>query len=189
MSEQHQPNPEHAAEKLQPIESSEHVKKHETESNQPEHDQIAESLDSLRSHIETQAVSSNETARGSAEDAPAASQHVLQRELKADAYKQTLERTRSRLSPPARVFSRIAHQPAIEAISTIGEKTIARPSGLLAGSACALLGSAFLLYMTKHFGFTYNYGVFLICFVGGFVLGLLLEAAWHLLFRRHDHDS
>lgn len=108
----------------------------------------------------------------------------LQQSLKSGAYQHTLLRIQQRLPKQVRIFSKFTHQKTVEAISETSAKTIARPSGLLGGSLCAFLGSLMLLYYSKHYGFTYNYGLFLILFVGGFVGGIIIEVGLWTLTRR-----
>lgn len=103
---------------------------------------------------------------------------TLRKETKKMAYKKTLSHVRRHLPKPERAFSKIIHQPVIEKVSDISAKTVARPSGLLAGGICAMFGSAFVLFMSKHYGFRYNFTIFIALLVLGFVLGLLLEMIW-----------
>ena len=98
-----------------------------------------------------------------------------QRSIKAQAYRQTMRRIQSRLPKVSRAFSKIVHNKTVDAVSNVGAQTVARPSGLLGGSICAFIGSVVLLYSAKHYGFRYNYLVFFILFIGGFLLGSLLE--------------
>jgi hypothetical protein len=83
-----------------------------------------------------------------------------------------------------RGLSKLIHQPAVRAVSEVGAKTVSRPSGLLGGGLLAFLGSSTYLFMTKYIGFRYNYLVFLLLFVGGFVLGLVLELLVRLVRPR-----
>lgn len=183
MSEQFKPSIESSPEVSSTPEHSEKPKTKEAESTTPERDYLAESLNSIRNTVENQAVSTKETPVAKTEQSNNQPMS-LQRELKADAYKHTLEKARTRLSKPAQTFSKIAHQPTIDTVSTVVAKTIARQSGMFVGGLTTLIGSSILLYMTKHFGFTYNYAVFILCFVGGYIVGITLEAIWRLLFRR-----
>ena len=105
-------------------------------------------------------------------------------ELKSIALQRTLSRVRRHLSAPNRVLSKVIHQPAIQAASEAGAKTVARPSGLLFGSFTALLGSSLVLYMAKHYGFRYNYLLVFALFIAGFAVGLILEFGWWLIRRR-----
>ena len=112
--------------------------------------------------------------------------------VNADLKKVTLQREiqaiRRKLPATQRALSRVVHQPVVRAISEVTGKTASRPSGLLGGGLVAFLGSAVYLYMTKHVGFSYNYFVFLLLFVGGFGIGLALElVVWALTARRRSN--
>ena len=99
--------------------------------------------------------------------------------------KQSLSQVRRELSPAERALSKVIHQPTIRAVSEVGSKTVTRPSGLLGGGVLAFLGSSSYLYMAKHIGFRYNYLVFTLLFVGGFVLGLVLELIVRAVRPKH----
>lgn len=105
----------------------------------------------------------------------------MQREVKAKAYTHTLSKVRRHLSPSEKTLSKIVHQPVVESLSEVGAKTAARPSGLLAGGVFALLGSIALLYMSKHYGFRYNFFAFILLFVSGFLVGLIAEILTRIL--------
>jgi hypothetical protein len=84
------------------------------------------------------------------------------------------------------VLSKVIHQPVVRAVSEVAAKTISRPSGLLGGGIVAFLGSAGYLYFTKYIGLPYNYFIFTLLFLGGFVVGLSLELiVWSLTSYRH----
>jgi hypothetical protein len=104
--------------------------------------------------------------------------------LKKDAYKQILAQTQSKLSVSARAFSKFIHNPSIETISEVSSKTVARPSGLLGGGVGAFLGSLVLLYTSKYYGFEYNYTLFIVMFVGGFVAGLFIELVLKSIYKK-----
>ncbi|MES2971886.1 MAG: hypothetical protein V4702_06215 [Patescibacteria group bacterium] len=110
-----------------------------------------------------------------------------QSSLKSTAYKRTLEKTQQKLPKTARAFSRIVHNDTIEKISAVSAQTVARPSGILGGSIVAFLGSVFVLYFSKQYGFRYNYTMLFILFVGGFMLGATLELAIWLVHGRKQH--
>ena len=118
------------------------------------------------------------------QDAGAQPAYSVQRELKAEAYTRSLQRIRSQLKPAQQTFSKVVHQPLVETLSNAGAQTVARPSGLLGGGFMALLGSGGLLYMSKHYGFSYNFFVFFLFFAGGFIVGLLGELLLRALFRK-----
>ncbi|MEO5627303.1 MAG: hypothetical protein ABIQ89_00210 [Candidatus Saccharimonadales bacterium] len=116
--------------------------------------------------------------------APEPSQLYVNKELKQQTWNRTMTRVRKHLSTPNRAFSKVIHQPVVDAASRVGEKTVARPSGLLMGSIFAFLGSCFFLWMSKHYGFRYNYLVFFLLFVGGFGLGIVVEMLAYIVRRK-----
>jgi preprotein translocase subunit SecF len=95
--------------------------------------------------------------------------------LKAQALNQTLKQTRQKMSKPQKAFSKVIHQPQVDAISNITGKTIARPSGLFFGGFFALIGSVLYLFLSHHYHFTYKYIAFSLFFIGGFIIGLIVE--------------
>jgi len=99
----------------------------------------------------------------------------VNRELKKVTLRRELQHIRRKLPASQRALSRVIHQPAIRVVSEGVGKTASRPSGLLGGGIVALLGTSSYLYLAKHIGFKYNYGVFLALFVAGFALGIALE--------------
>ena len=103
--------------------------------------------------------------------------------LKAQTLRTTLKETRKKLSPTQKALSKVIHQPQVDAISNLTGKTIARPSGILFGGLFAFVGSGLYLFYSYHYHFAYKYIAFSIFFVGGFIIGLLLELI-NKLFRR-----
>lgn len=146
----------------------------------------AEKLDEIRSQIEAVAKRKHEHPATKPEhERHESKQPVLaNRELKDLAYRRTLKRVQSKLPAPARAFSKVIHNPAVEAASELAGKTVARPSGVLAGGVAAFLGSSLFLWVARHYGYEYNYVLFALCFVGGFFVGLLVEFGLRLANRR-----
>ncbi len=187
---------------------SEHQPRHEQHKS---HEQLVDN--ELREHAEAAIVAKAEAAKQArshenlaalseqAAEHAKASEHIkpgessetesdtplgVQQLLKSQAYEHTLRRIQQKLPKSARTFSRIAHNKTVESISNASAQTVARPSGILGGSLCALLGSLLLLYYSRHYGFKYNYSLFFLLFIGGFLVGVLAELAlWFLYSRRH----
>ncbi|HUP26785.1 MAG TPA: hypothetical protein VM124_04030 [Candidatus Limnocylindrales bacterium] len=111
----------------------------------------------------------------------------MQQILKTKAYDHTLKRIRQKLPKPARVFSQFAHNKVVEAASNAGAQTVGRPSGILGGSLCAFTGSVIVLYYSRHYGFTYNYALFLLLFIGGFLIGVVAELLIWFTYSRKQH--
>jgi hypothetical protein len=107
----------------------------------------------------------------------------LHQSMKENSYKEELAKIQNNLKGTSKAFSKFIHNKSIEQISEVGAKTIARPSGLLGGSIVTFFGSLVVFWMAKYNGFSYNFSVMIILFVGGFLLGSILELTmW--TFRR-----
>jgi uncharacterized membrane protein YsdA (DUF1294 family) len=135
-----------------------------------------ELIPELTKKAEEQAISAEDYPKAEKENKQANSLFVS-RELKHQTFVRTITRVRKRLPKPQRALSKVVHQPAVDAVSRIGEKTIARPSGLLGGSILAFFGSSAFLWAARHYGFTYNYLLFFLLFVAGFMIGMIIELA------------
>lgn len=122
-----------------------------------------------------------ERLKASQEASQPATNLNVNRELRQITLRRELKNIRRKLPAPQKALSKVIHQPVIRATSEFTGKTVSRPSGLLGGGIVALIGTSAYLYLAKHVGFEYNYGVFLVLFVGGFALGLLVELGVHLI--------
>lgn len=111
----------------------------------------------------------------------------INRATKKAAYSKLLRHERHHLPKRERAFSKIIHQPVVEQLSEVGAKTIARPSGILSGGLCALIGSSVVFYMSKHYGFRYNFSVFIALLIVGFILGLVIELLWNGFKKLRSH--
>lgn len=175
MSE-HQPHsPEHATTHNLEREGAYVEHKHGAE-KKTTNDEQAPYIESIKKSVEQAAISGKEViAKHAKENAPQKQPLFVNKELKTHALHTVLNQARKHLSKPQRSFSRFIHAPVVDAASSVAEKTVARPAGLLAGSLCALIGSSIVLYMSKHYGFEYNLLLFIILFIGGFAFGSLVE--------------
>jgi hypothetical protein len=96
-------------------------------------------------------------------------------DLKKISLKRELKQIRRHLPKIDQLGSKVIHQPTIKIISETSAKTITRPSGLLGGGIAAFSGSGLYYYFSRHIGVKYNYLLFVLFFVGGFAVGLLIE--------------
>lgn len=163
----------------------EHHKKPEKHSDG--HEASTHDLESIQKSIEAHAKSSAETRQPIHEsDNHAVRHYYVNNELKKMSFERTMVRIRKTLSPAERVFSKVIHQPAIDELSELGAKTVARPPALLGGGVFALVGSVGYYWISRHYGYEYNFSVFLIFLTAGLIAGLLLEFTSKLLSgRRH----
>ncbi len=145
----------------------------------------AEKIDEIRSEAFERAAPSDELiAEHQKRDEPPAQVGVINRDLKDLKYARTLKSVQKELPAAERAFSKLIHNNVVDVVSTGAEKTVARPSGLLAGSIFAFLGSSGFLWISKHYGYEYNFLLFALFFLGGFFLGLFLELCLRLVKKR-----
>lgn len=150
-----------------------------------------ERLEAARSAIEAQAERDNPLDKLDASEKAAhePAPQPVNRELKNITLGRELKQIRRQLKTPDRALSRVIHQPVVRAISETSAKTVARSSGLLGGAVTAFIGSTSYLWFARHIGLQYNYLLFLLFFVGGFILGLAIElAVWALTHNRRTLD-
>jgi len=173
MSERLQNTPEHKSES---IDTSAETQKNLERINKAalEESSHKAEIHELEDIVEQKAKSKNETNINHAEKNDNFI-YGLHQAMKTQTYRRSLERVRSKLSRTEKIGSKIIHQPVVDTVSNGLAKTAARPSGILGGGLVALIGSSFLLYMSKHYGFTYNFFIFFVLLAAGFVLGVTLE--------------
>lgn len=147
-------------------------------------DSIERHIESLNRSVEQQAVSGKELNVGDKTTESSQQTFGHTKHLKTDAFKRAQKNIRRSLSAPDKVMSKIVHQPVIDAASNAAAKTVARPSVLLGGGIGAFVGSSILLYLSRQNGFTYNYTVIFVLFLGGFLLGALVELSIKALRRK-----
>ncbi len=97
------------------------------------------------------------------------------RETKKLALKTELGHIRTQLPLSEQLLSRTIHQPTIRRISDVSAKTITRPIGLLGGGILAFVGSLLYLLFSKYIGIKYNYFIFLLLFVFGYIVATICE--------------
>jgi Ca2+-dependent lipid-binding protein len=151
-----------------------------------EHKKQQDNLETSKSKVESSAVSKETASKAFENSKSNPSQHIplATKHLKSEKYKHTLSSTQKHLGAVEKRFSKIAHNPAVDAVSELAEKTIARPNSLLFGSMSAFIVSTLLYLMSRHYGWSYKFSSVLVGFVGGFMLGLLIELAIRLFKKK-----
>ena len=141
--------------------------KHEHEDN----------IEKIRTNVEKEAHSKHEKSHKKHEkELQESEQQILvNKEIKGIAYKRTLRKTQSKLPPVSRAFSKVIHNPMVDKTSEVAGKTVARPSGILFGGIFSFIGSSLFLWAARHYGYEYNFLLFVIFFAGGFFVGLIIE--------------
>lgn len=175
MSEKlHQQTPEHH----KPVEHHEkleqkHLKELQEKANNTK-EVSKDSIEAIKHSIESTAISGKEYNINEKEVKQTPT-YSITKHVKKDAYKRVLQKTQKQLTPTERIFSKTIHNSIVEKTSDISAKTIARPSGILFGGIGAFIGSLTIFFISKYSGFTYNYLLFLLIFIGSYFIGLIVE--------------
>lgn len=186
MSEHHPSRTEHNSEQLKPAESHEHHsgrQEHEVSAVEKEHGN-QEHVQKLARQAEQHAVSGKELSHKKEHRAPGPHPVLVNKQLKDIAFVRTMTRTRKKLHPTDRVLSKLIHNPVIDRPSDFLGKTLARPASMFWGALFAFIGTSVLLWITRHYGYEYNYFLALVLFVIGAVFGVLLEGLVYFLRRK-----
>lgn len=160
--------------------------------NQPNSEQakpdneLLKNIDHIRQTAERQSVKAETVMPDAQEkDSPSTSRPYVDKQLKNMAYNRLLNRARKQLNPLEKPLSKFMHQPVVDAISETAAKSIGRPSGLLGGGLLALVGTSIYYYITKHYGYDYNFFVFIFLLGVGFIAGWLAELLFKLRRAKH----
>lgn len=148
----------------------------EVESTEHDHN-----IDKIHESIHKEALSTEEITVGDHHNESNKPILGIQKELKEDSYRRTIQKVRNNLNPAERAMSKVIHNRVVEPVSEFSSKTVARPSGIFGGGLVALIGSGAVLYMAKHYGFEYNFTTFIVLITGGFAVGLLVEILIHAI--------
>lgn len=187
MSEKHIPRLEHHESKENSVDQTHHesVHKHHAElAEKARHEKAKENINKIQELAKLEAEKSHKITAQEDSKSDSASLAGMHNSLKTNAYNRVLSETQRKLNKPVRAFSKFTHSPVVDKISNISAQTIARPSGFLGGSIFAFLGSSVVYYFSKHYGFKYNYILVFMFFVGGYVVGALLELFIWLVHTR-----
>lgn len=141
-------------------------------------------VESLEANAKEVAVTSAELTSNDKEPDSNPTHFSEHRAHKAKTYEDTVKRVQSRLTTPERTLSKIAHQPQVESISNAAAKTVSRASGILGAGVCAFVGSFVLLYLSRQYGYVYNYTSFIALVFIGYFGGLCAEILIKSLRRK-----
>jgi hypothetical protein len=163
--------------------SREIAAEHERNAAEAERKHQENSIEKIQERIE-QSARDKEDIKINQQESDDSKAHVpMGKQLRDHASNLSLIKTRKKLSKPDRAFSKVIHQPIVDAVSNAAEGTVARPSGLLVGGLFSLISSLIVLYVCRHYGYEYNFLIGMAAFVGGFCMGLLLEGSRKLVTR------
>ncbi len=86
-----------------------------------------------------------------------------------------LKHVRSKLNTIDKTGSKVIHNDIVQKISEPIARTVARPIPLLLSGVLGFVGTILYYIFTKYFGVEYNFIVYLLFFVVGFLSGILID--------------
>lgn len=185
---EHYPGQERERHYEQTDDVSQEVKKNlneiESKSDEQHETDNRAKTEQLRVDIEKQARTAEEYQQNESEPDENEHSQVSHADLKQNAYATILTNTQAKLKNREKAFSKLVHKPVVETVSSVASKTVARPVGIVSGAAIACLGVSFSLLMAYRYGFSFNYLLFLLLFVGGYLAGTIIELLFKLATKR-----
>jgi hypothetical protein len=116
-----------------------------------------------------------EDYRPAAEKETAGPSTITAKRSPEKAYRQTMQQIQGEMSAPARTFSKVIHNKAVEKVSDVAGTTIARPNALLSGAICAFV-LVFALYLhARYFGYALQGSETIVAFIVGYALGITID--------------
>jgi hypothetical protein len=102
----------------------------------------------------------------------------INRGIKKQTYRATMNRVEAKLPAYQRTFSRFINNSAVDKISNVTSKTIARPSAILGSGLTAFIGLVIVTYYSNKVGFQLSGSEFIVLVLVGWVAGLLFEGIY-----------
>lgn len=92
-----------------------------------------------------------------------------------EAFTRVMDDARSHMSPAARTFSKVIHNPVVEKTSEVAGSTIARPNAILSGSIGAFIVVLGVLLVARHYGYPLSGAETIVAFAAGWVVGIIYD--------------
>lgn len=168
-------------------EQAEYLRNRQEKAGEQDSEHSAERIDHARHEAEAAFAkeAGSERRRGgepSGTPSPAAIRKITKRE-KQVAYKKTLKRAQSEMTPVGRTFSKVIHAPVIEKSSELIGSTIARPNAILFGSLTALIFGAVIYIIARTYGYRLSGFEAIGAYAIGWVIGIIIDYARLMLIN------
>ncbi len=139
------------------------------------------SLEEIRQRVDKQAQTKIEieSANPAKKDEVSPAYGFVNKDIKEMAYRRSVRLAAQQLPPLSRLFSKTIHLGFIDSLSELAAGSLGRSSGILGGGLVAFFGGLVYYYLTKSYGYEYNFLVFIM------LLGLGFAAGWILEFLRY----
>lgn len=173
------PSPEHAPhsperDHVRSVEHAPEIKDHKAErAGEESREEVEKNIEKARTEAQQEAISGRETSEG--ENKSKVDDTPPPRVSRKESYKHTMKVVRSEMSAPARVFSKVIHNPVVERTSEVVGSTVARPNAILSGSFFAALTVLCLYLVARHYGFALSGFETIGAFIIGWALGIVFD--------------
>jgi hypothetical protein len=184
MSVEHQPKPDQSMDRaaqheLEAMGQKQLEKLKTTPENATEH--AEQRAEQAREIINKQEPQPEPDAVAAETEKPASSSRFIPHFDHQFNYRDTLASVQRKLSPAARQFSAVIHNPAIEKTSEALEKTVMRPS-IVAGATWTAVVVGLMFYgAARFYGFALSGSELIVALLAGGLIGGVLELVMRLL--------
>jgi hypothetical protein len=108
----------------------------------------------------------------------------LHKSLKSSSYDEALKSLREQLPKHKSRFSKVSHGKGMDELSDFLAMTLARPRSILCGSLLALIVVLKGVYLSSHYGYSYNYLLLVLFYLIGYFLELIIELIIGIFVKR-----
>lgn len=164
-------------------------KREQLENRSPERSAAERAEDSRHEALEQAHSAEKESVKAEKKPDNLEKEHTTPPNSKAarkQAYESIMAEAQSQMSPAERTFSKFIHAPAVEKISDVTGKTIARPNAILAGSLTAFVLVLVVYLVARHYGYPLSGAETMLAFAAGWVLGILFDFLRAMITGRHN---
>jgi hypothetical protein len=108
---------------------------------------------------------------------------AVEYQLKHNNYKRILNKSRKQLSLFHKALSHVIHASAVHDWLELLSECLFRPTALFGAGLFSLLGSLVYFSLVQLYGDSYNFNVYLLLMLSGYLAGLISEGLSKLLRR------
>jgi len=133
------------------------------------------SVESARAEALEQATRSEKEVHAETKPSAHEQKRFITKKDKEQSFQTTMKEVRSQMSPAARGFSKVIHNPAVEKTSEVIGNTVARPNAILTGSLFAFLFTASFYLVARFNGYPLSGTEAIASFIVGWCVGLIID--------------
>ena len=132
-------------------------------------------IEALETAISVEKGSAEKARRPSDTPAPVKRKGAISKKERDASFKKHMAQTQAEMSAPARAFSKIIHNKAVEKTSEVVGATVARPNAILSGAVVAFILVLAVYVIAKNLGYVLSGFETIGAFIVGWALGVLYD--------------